>query len=185
MRTQRLKLLGTVSSRGEAAGQLRSPGDAVLVERGRPRLLLLACPCGCGEEFPVNLDPRAGPAWRIYGTRSSALSLFPSVWRESGCESHYIIWRGKILLFGQRDDEFEEEPETDTGAPSGDAVLAQLPYGGLISFSDVAEALDAVPWDVLKVCRRLVRQGLAREGSGKERGSFGRKGPGGGVRVTA
>jgi hypothetical protein len=30
----------------------------VIVERGRPRLLMLACSCGCGEEFPVNHSTR-------------------------------------------------------------------------------------------------------------------------------
>src|SRR5579871_3984234 len=106
--TSKLHFLGAVSTRGEAAGYLASPGDAVLVERGRPRLLLLACPCGCGEHFPINLDDRAGRAWRFYKHQPSGISIFPSVWRESGCRSHYVIWRDKILLFGRNEAEWDE-----------------------------------------------------------------------------
>src|ERR1035438_3937417 len=45
----------------------------------------------------------------------------------------------------------------------------------LAPFSDIAEALGAIPWDVLTVCRQLVRSGAAREGTRKQRGSFGRR----------
>src|ERR1700722_8970214 len=107
-RASQLHLMGVVSSRGEASAYLKAPGDAVLVERGRPRLLLLSCPCGCGEHFPINLDPRAGPAWRLYRNRTGAITLYPSVWRESGCYSHYIIWRDRILLFGGAEDELDD-----------------------------------------------------------------------------
>jgi hypothetical protein len=58
----KLTLKGVVRSRRETAGLLKSPGDAILVERGTPRWLLLLCPCGCGAELPINLDSRTGPA---------------------------------------------------------------------------------------------------------------------------
>ena len=61
---------------------------------------------------------------------------------------------------------------SDEVALLSDAVLGRLSDTRLTAFSDLAEALDAVPWDVLTVCRRLVRSGLAREGMGKQRGSF-------------
>jgi hypothetical protein len=170
----KLRLLGVVSSRGEASAYIKSPGDAILVERGRPRLLLLSCPCGCGEHFPINLDPRAGPAWRLYRNRRSGLTLFPSVWRESGCCSHYVIWRDKIILFGQYEEEWDESSLDDDSLPNSELVRAQLPVSGLIPFPEIADAIDALPWDVLKVCRRLVRAGVAHEGRGKERGLFGR-----------
>ncbi len=169
-----LRLRRTVQSRGDASIYLKLPGDAVLIERGRPRWLLLSCPCGCGEEFPINLDSRAGPAWRIYLDKRTGVSLYPSVWRESGCESHYIIWRNKILLFRNYDDYFDDAPQTDTLSVLSGAVLDQLPRAGLIEYSEIAEALNEVPWDVLMVCRHLVRTRMAREGTGKQRGSFGR-----------
>jgi hypothetical protein len=172
--TKALRFLGKVSTRGEGAGHLNSPGDAVLVERGRPRLLLLSCPCGCGEPLPINLDPRSGPAWRLYTGRGKGLTLFPSVWRESGCNSHFIIWRDKILLFGRNEDEFDDSVQDERGLPPPEVVRQRLPITGLVSFSEIAEVLDAVPWDVLRVCHSLVRRGLAREGKGQQRGHFGR-----------
>lgn len=173
MSTSVLHFKGTVRSRSEALGLLKSPGDAVLIERERPRWLLISCPCGCGDEFPINLDPRAGPAWRLYKNSRTGLSLFPSVWRESGCCSHYVIWRNRILMFGQYEDEFSNESQTDRDKLTN-AVLNQLPTKGLVEFSEVAEILGEVPWDVLMVCRWLTRKGLAREGVDKQRGSFGR-----------
>lgn len=170
---RRLQFKGTVQSRGEASGILESPGDAVLIERGRPRWLLISCPCGCGEEFPINLDSRSGPAWRLYKNQRTGLSLFPSVWRDSGCFSHYVIWRNQILMFGQREREFDDTSQT-YGIGLAEAVFDHLPTMGLIDFSEVADALGEVPWDVLMVCRQLTRKGLAREGMGKQRGSFGR-----------
>lgn len=169
-----LRFKGAVQSRGEASAYLKAPGDAVLIERGRPRWLLLSCPCGCGEEFPINLDPRAGPAWRLYISQHTGLSLYPSVWRESGCESHYVIWRDKIYMFGRYEDDFDNASQTDGTSQFTEAVRKRLPIVGLIPFSDVAEDLGEVPWDVLMVCRHLVRSGLAHEGVGKQRGSFGR-----------
>jgi hypothetical protein len=169
-----LRFQGTVSTRGEASAHLKSPGDAVLIERGRPRLLLLSCPCGCGEHFPINLDSRAGPAWRLYGNRNTGLSLYPSVWRESGCGSHFVIWRDKIFLFGPYEEDLDTSPQADETAQLIDVVHERLPNAQLILFSEVAEALDAIPWDVLSACRRLVRLGRAREGKGKQRGWFGR-----------
>jgi hypothetical protein len=170
-----IRFQGTVESRGEASALLKAPGDAVLIERGRPRLLLLSCPCGCGEHFPINLDPRAGPAWRLYGNGQRGLSLYPSVWRESDCRSHYVIWRNKIFLFGRYEDDLDASSQPDETIPLIDVVRDHLPTKGLIPFFEIAEAVGAIPWDVLMVCRRLVKSGRAREGSGKRRGSFGRK----------
>ena len=170
-----LQFLGVVSTRSEASGLLKSPGDAVLIERGRPRLLLLSCPCGCREDFPINLDSRAAPAWKLYGSGRTGLSLFPSVWRESGCESHFVIWRDKIFLFGQYEEDLDTSPQADETSHLMDAIHERLPKAQLIPFFELAEAMDAIPWDVLIACRQLVRMGHAREGKGKRRGCFGRQ----------
>ena len=179
---QTLNLRGVVPSRHEAGSLLKEPGDAVLVERARPRLLLLSCPCGCREEFPINLDPRAGPAWRLYRRSSDprtvdgpeSLSVYPSIWRESGCRSHYIIWDNRILLFGRGDDSYAERDETPADSLT-EAVFGQLPRNELTPVLAIADAIGAIPWDVLAACRRLVRVGRAREGTSKQRGWFGRR----------
>ena len=100
MKYMNLSLKSIVESRAEVGSQLEAPGDGVLIIREQPRWLLLKCPCGCDDEIPVNLDLRAGKAWRIYRGRDEQLTLFPSVWRDTGCRSHFIIRSGHILLLG-------------------------------------------------------------------------------------
>ncbi|MCK1732333.1 DUF6527 family protein [Bradyrhizobium sp. 142] len=165
-----LNFRAVVSSRGEADQHLSKPGDAVLVNRGGPRWLVLSCPCGCGERFPVNLDPRSGPAWRIYNAEGGKMSVFPSVWRDTGCQSHYIIWRGRIYLFGS-----DNDAETDAGIALDDLlgpVSKRLSYAAWRSFVDVADELGEIPWDVLEACRTLARKRVAEEGTGKLRSHF-------------
>jgi hypothetical protein len=167
-----ISLKAELDSRIGAADLLKAPGDAVLISRGKPRWLLLRCPCGCGDEIPVNLDARAGKAWRLYKAATTGLTLFPSVWRDTGCESHFIIWRDRILLFGP-------------GRMSGDSprgcidlknlskrVMKAWPEGRLVSYVEVADALQEIPWDVQEACKVLVEAGALIEGSGQQRGAF-------------
>jgi len=170
-----VNLKGIVSGRTQASGLLTAPGDAVLVQRSRPRLIILACPCGCGDEIPVNLDSRAGKAWRFYPNESNSITLFPSVWRDTGCESHFIIWRDRIWLFGSHSGDEDRYGDWFDTAPSTDLVLSHLQSDSFVHFSEIAERIDAIPWDVLAVCRSLVRVGAAMEDKGKRRGKFRRK----------
>lgn len=144
-----------------------------LVHRGVIRSIVLMCPCGCGERLPVNLDPRTGPAWRLYES-AGKISLFPSVWREVGCRAHFIVWHNRIVVLGPRDSQSEDAGFADLPSSLMAAVLDRLPYGSLVPFSQIAQDLGAVPWDVLSACRRLVSNRSAREGIKKQRGSFGR-----------
>src|SRR5712692_1655241 len=126
MRLVQLRIRGTVSSRSDASEMLTQPGDAVLVERGRPRLLVLMCPDGCGEELVVNVDRQAGKAWRLYRPRDS-LTLFPSIWRDTGCQSHFIVSRGRIFLFGvDRERDEQDDAWRDVFGPTQEEVLEAL-----------------------------------------------------------
>jgi hypothetical protein len=158
---------------------LRVAGDAVLVERVRPRILVLVCPCGCGEELAINVDKQAGRAWRLY--QRPGLTMFPSVWRETGCESHFILWKDRIYLFSSAKDERGDEDDaldelwSDEVTINRELVLDALSPNALESLSAIADRLDALPWEVLHVCRRLVADKVAVEGSGVERGHFRRR----------
>jgi hypothetical protein len=55
-----------------------------------PWLLLLRCPCGCGETIHLNLLKEANPCWG-YRIEKNTISVKPSVWRTTGCKSHFII----------------------------------------------------------------------------------------------
>lgn len=163
-----IRLLGDAKHRDEGELLLRDPGDAIVIRRGVLRSLLIRCPDGCGETVVVNLDPRSGKAWRL-DVRRGEPTLFPSVWREGGCASHFIVWRGKIL-WCDRFEEENSEPAYEAGLES--RVLAVLREGQLRSAEDVAAELGEIPWEVMRVGRMLVRRGLAKSGAPRLKDAF-------------
>lgn len=165
----RVRWQGTARSYSEGRGLLQLPGDTVLVHRSRPRWLLMQCPCGCGQEVSLNVDASAGPAWRFY-RRRGRLSVFPSVWRESGCKSHFIIWRDSIDWVSAD----WTLPDEDVDSALQTLVLEALTNKPQ-SYVDLADMIDHIPWDVLRACRALVAGGLASEGTDAGRGRFKRE----------
>ena len=158
----------TVERISDGTDLLERPGDMILVQRGTDRLLVFKCPDGCGDTVPVNLDPRAGPAWRLY-SRQDRSTLYPSVWRTDGCRAHFILWEDRIYWTGA--DHFEDD--VDEGLVA--AVERVLPKNAFKPFSDIAAELDEIPWATLVACERLVRQHIAEEGKGDFRGAFRRR----------
>ncbi|MER8537286.1 DUF6527 family protein [Mesorhizobium sp. M1005] len=162
-KTHAVQFKGRVERQSEAIEQVDNPGDVSLVERGAPRSLVMRCPDGCGDILTVNLDRRAGPAWRLY-QREGGLTLFPSVWRDTGCGAHFIVWDNVIHW---TNDAWILRPNSSLER----AVEGRL-SDELASFVDIAAAVDEVPWSVLDACRSLVKSGIAVEGTGAERSSF-------------
>lgn len=172
----RINSKGSTSRFSEAVPKLVVPGDYVVVVRGVPRSIVMACPDGCGEILPINLDRRVGKAWRIYETGQD-LTIFPSVWRDTGCRAHFIVWRDKILwpdALGTTEPVFDEE--------SLSTVLSRLGSSGFTSFETIAEELGMIPWEVLWACYALVRQQRAIEG---KQGHFRRCNSEGGTPLSA
>jgi hypothetical protein len=154
-----LNVVGTVGRRSDAYPLVKRPGDAVIVHRDHDRLFVLRCPCGCGEDIVTNLDRQAGPAWRIYRT-SRGTSLFPSVWLETGCASHYIIWDDRILLFGEPWLSWYDDDEVSKNDDINDRVVSALKALERPSdFQELAQLVDEIPWAVSYACRRLVMLG--------------------------
>ncbi|WP_410003864.1 DUF6527 family protein [Ralstonia sp. TCR112] len=155
---------GQVAHRHEADAHLKEPGDVVLVHRGLPRSMAMACPDGCGETLTINLDSRAGPAWRHY-IDDTKLTLYPSVWRDTGCKSHFIVWRSKIFWCDWQDplDGPTEELEAQT-----QAFLTEE----FVPYIYIADQLNQIPWAVLSACWALVRSGIAEAGKGTHHGMF-------------
>jgi hypothetical protein len=166
-RAQRINLIGTVSNHEEAHSIVKLPGDTVVVERGRPRALVFKCPCGCGDIVTINLDRRSGKAWVHYSLKGRGLSLYPSVWRDSGCESHFVLWNNYICWFDG--DWLNDREEVSQLAQR---VIRALPTDTFIHFYDLSAKLHEVPWDVLQACRLLVSDGNASEGNEEARGTF-------------
>lgn len=165
MRAQRIRDRGTVMHRAEATALLERPGDSVLIERGVPRSLVMQCPDGCGEVLTVNLDRRTGKAWRFFRRRNQA-SLFPSVWRDTGCGSHFIVWNHTIIWCDGLD-----RPRV---LVDGEEELARRILAAVgrdwVHYTTLSDALDEVPWDVLDVARRL--KGRLLEGTKQLEGCF-------------
>lgn len=175
MKRLKLVLKAVVESRASAIGKLLLPGEAVVIERGVPRWILIKCPCGCGEEIPINVDARSGKAWRLYRDNRSGITLYPSVWRDTGCESHFIVWRGQINLFGSSADDERSPMENAEVSALAERVLHVWPKNGLAPYLPIADQLGEIPWDILEACRWLVRKGILVEGLGRDRGSFRRR----------
>ena len=164
-RGNHLTLRALVNSRDEARELVAKPGDAALIVRGIPTSIVLGCPCGCGDQLTINLDPRSGPAWRFFESEGK-ITLYPSVWRESGCRSHFVVWRNTILLFGQDDFSRHRNRRLET------RLYRRLRDGRPHHFADLADALNELPWSVLVACENLARDGKVHELEAPNRGSF-------------
>ena len=162
-----LVLARTVESRSELSGHPLKAGEAILVTRGIPRWLVLGCPDGCGDTLPINLDPRSGKAWKFVEKRGR-ITLRPSIWRDTGCRSHFVIWDSTIWLFGTA---FEDNA---SGEPSlrelEAAVLALLQAhpSNYRSVDSLAEELDVYPWHIWTVCQALQRRRLVSVSDSKD-----------------
>jgi Family of unknown function (DUF6527) len=79
------------------------PGVLVLVVPNKqPKSLKFFCPCGCGEVVSVNLMPGKERAWTLDYDSKRGLSLWPSVWLTTGCQSHFLLRHNKMrILTGQ------------------------------------------------------------------------------------
>lgn len=165
----RIRDRGSVSHRHEADALMERPGDFALVNRGVLRSFVLRCPDGCGDTLTINLDKRTDKAWRFYRKRNQ-ISIFPSVWRDTGCGSHFIIWNHTIVWCGGgvrgRDVVVENEAELIN-------KILSLCTREWQHYTQLAERLDEVPWDVNWACSRLAQQGGALvEGAGNMQGYF-------------
>jgi len=165
---RKIRWRGTGEYRDDTEALLEQPGDTAAVIRTRPRSLLIRCPDGCGDTLVINLDPRAGKAWSLT-VRDERCTLYPSVWREDGCRSHFIVWRDHIVWCG-RFEYGNEEPSYDGRLET--KVIAALDEATYRSGSDIAIDIEEIPWDVLRVLRRLVRGGTAEEGDNDRQGHF-------------
>jgi hypothetical protein len=163
-RATRITFKGQVSHRHEADQFLSEAGAAVLVHRGVARSMAMACPDGCGENLTINLDGRAGKAWRHY-TGEAGLSIFPSVWRDTGCKSHFIIWGSRIYWCDWHEE--LDEPAEIVLERTRAALTAEF-----VAYQELSDKLQIIPWAVLSACVRLCRRGLAEEGYGPKRGWF-------------
>lgn len=155
-KAHRIHFKGTTEKIAGAMAQLHTPGDCSLVIRGVPRTLVMMCPDGCGETIAVNLDRRIGKAWRKY-EQNKRLTIYPSVWRDTGCRAHFIVWNDQILWC-----DVDDAVHIDLDERFVETIFNNLSNSNFVHFETIAESLQAIPWDVLWACNDLVRRGIAQ-----------------------
>lgn len=86
-----------VSRQGDELPVKFKPRHAVLmVDHGEQWSLGLNCPCGCGEVIELLLIEEADQSWSLHIDGIGRPTLQPSVWKSSGCRSHFWVVSGQI-----------------------------------------------------------------------------------------
>ena len=65
-------------------------------ENGHIWQAVMVCPCGCGCVIQLCVLPDVHPGWRYQLHEDGSVTIFPSIWRKTGCESHFFLRQGKI-----------------------------------------------------------------------------------------
>lgn len=77
--------------------KVRSKRIYLAHEDGEDWAVALRCPCGCGARLELMLLPEVKPHWKLQVDKNGVPSLKPSVWRETGCQSHFWLKKGRII----------------------------------------------------------------------------------------
>ena len=89
-RIERYTEIAVVEDNAAANQALKNRTTLVIIHRGRPRWLKFHCPCGCSDILSINLDHKTGAFWYLQQDQDG-LSLSPSVWRTSNCQTHFFL----------------------------------------------------------------------------------------------
>lgn len=72
--------------------------DLVLTkDDGDPWSVGMLCPCQCRNVIEILVTPGVRPRWDFEVDAAGRPSLSPSVWRKSGCRSHFWVRKGRIM----------------------------------------------------------------------------------------
>lgn len=67
-----------------------------VVSSGKTKWSLFRCPCGCGSVVTLSLQSIHNPSWKLTKSASGRPTLYPSVWRNKDCMSHFWVKDGRI-----------------------------------------------------------------------------------------
>ncbi|HYX05506.1 MAG TPA: DUF6527 family protein [Bacteroidales bacterium] len=67
-----------------------------VVFNGKPYWALFKCPCNCGEIISLPLQNTHIPNWNVKHSKNGRPSVYPSIWQNKGCLSHFWINDGRI-----------------------------------------------------------------------------------------
>ena len=68
----------------------------IVGEKRNPWVLVFKCPCGCNQTIQLNLLKEADPCWSFRITSKKEINIRPSIWRTTGCKSHFVVRNNKI-----------------------------------------------------------------------------------------
>ena len=69
----------------------------VLGSQNKYWALAFLCPCDCGAVIQLNLLKRTYPKWEFTINQQMEITIYPSVWRKTGCKSHFIIKDSRLF----------------------------------------------------------------------------------------
>lgn len=62
----------------------------------KKKWIMFRCPCKCGDVITLSLQQIHTPCWRLGLTSKNRPTLYPSVWRDQGCFSHFWVKDGRV-----------------------------------------------------------------------------------------
>lgn len=68
----------------------------IVGENGNDWVIVLLCPCGCQASIHLNILKSARPRWDFSMDTKARITVTPSIWRTSGCRSHFFIRNGSV-----------------------------------------------------------------------------------------
>lgn len=79
--------------------------------RGKSYWVLFRCPCGCNSIISLSLQASHSPKWKLIESENGRPTLFPSIWQNKGCYSHFWITDGKVnMCFNTGVEPWKAEP---------------------------------------------------------------------------
>lgn len=58
---------------------------------------ILVCPCGCHGIITLSLQGIHNPHWSLSKSSIDLPTLYPSIWRDKGCFSHFWLKEGRVF----------------------------------------------------------------------------------------
>lgn len=59
--------------------------------------VMFRCPCQCGDVITISLQSVHKPFWKLSLSQHKRPTLYPSVWRDKGCFSHFWVKDGRVF----------------------------------------------------------------------------------------
>jgi Family of unknown function (DUF6527) len=87
----------TITVQENLPAKLKRRAIYVVEEDGFKEQAAMLCPCGCRCVLHMNLLPDERPWWKLTEHADGTASLFPSVWRQKDCSSHFWFRNGRVV----------------------------------------------------------------------------------------